>query len=79
MAIAFSDQRPVFANATVPLAARFMTVSANCALAPPCMNSTAWSSGTSSSARRSRSARPAMSANAALRWLVSSTEMPVPR
>src|SRR5581483_9282435 len=52
---------------------------ANCAVAPPCRNSTLYSPGTPRSCRRSASACSAIETNSLPRWLISITDMPDPR
>ena len=51
---------------------------ANCSDAPPWRKSTAKSSESPSSERRSASARPMMPSKAAERWLISRTDIPAP-
>ncbi len=78
--MALSVQAPVCSTSTgLPATARFIGTIENCMLPPPCTKITAYSSGIAISLRIEASARVIISSNSAERWLISITDIPVPR
>src|ERR1700676_1811489 len=77
---AFAVHVPVCSKSTgFPGRHKFIGTMVNCMLPPPCKNSTAYSSGMARCFRKPCSARAAMPSNSGERWLISITDMPLPR
>ena len=77
--IAFEDQEPISAKFAVsPKCEKFIGISENCKVAPPCIKITSYDSGIESNFLTETSALIANSLNVLSRWLISMIDEPIP-